>query len=635
MKSSLKTYAVIFSIFASFTLFAETPKAGKEQYSPEFIVHLLDYLAGDYGGAVQNGKVISKDEYAEQIEFAETVSLLAHTIPEVSTNTDVVAKISILKQKIENKADAKDVAASAREAQKLLINALNIKVAPTHLPSFENGQKLFANNCISCHGQNGLGDGPNGKGLDPKPANFHNKERMSEISIFHCFNTIRMGVPGTGMVAWHELSDKDVWDLATYVMGLRYKDQNIKEFSSAPKLSLTDLTTLTDDQIKNKIEGSEENKNKALAFLRTYNNKDNDNDGIKKARTLLENAKETYEKGDLKQAEKLAINAYLEGVEPIEPALKANKPELLPVIESAMAEFRKEVKKENNLSVIEEKISDINLVLTEIQEAIQKEEMSFGVAFGGSFAIILREGFEAVLVIITLLSVLKAFSNKKAIIAVHAGWILALGVGVLTWLLSGVLINISGMGQEMMEAVTSVFAVVILLYFGFWLHRQTEIGRWKKFIEEKVQNAVENSNLIAIGSISFMAAYREAFETVLFIRTIWTQSGVAGKNGIGFGLVSAFAIIFIFSILAVKYSKKLPIKNLFKVSAWMMCVLAFILAGKAVHAFQAVGLIGISLLPVKFSVELIGVHSTTQTLLAQIIVGLFSISLLKYSQKKA
>lgn len=624
----------ILGLLLSINLFAES-SLDASQNSPQFIVHLLDYLASDYGGAVQHGKIISKNEYAEQMEFAESIHKLATTLPEVKDHQEIITKISDLKNKIESKAEVESVALAARDSQQTIISALNIKVAPAKIPNFENGRNLFNKNCISCHGSQGFGDGPEGKNLNPKPANFYRVERMNQISVFHCYNTIRLGVPGTAMVAWHELTDKEVWDLATYVMGLRYKNQAIQKSNNIPIFSLQELTTLTDDQLKMKISGDDKNKNSVLAFLRTEYNKDNDNDGIKKARSLLKESKDNYEKHELKKAERTAINAYLEGIEPIEAALKANGPELLPKIETAMAEFRKEVQRENNLTIIERKISDIDLILDDIQTAIQKKEMSFSVAFGGAFAIILREGFEAVLVIITLLSVLKAFNNRKAILAVHAGWILALGVGVLTWLVSGVLISISGMGQEMMEAVTSIFAVIILLYFGFWLHRQTEIGRWKKFIEDKVQNAIENSNVLAIGSISFMAAYREAFETVLFIRTIWTQSGSAGKNGIWIGLFVAFAIIFVFAFWAIKYSAKLPIKKLFKVSAWLMCILAFILAGKAIHAFQSVGVVGITLLPLNFSIDLIGVHSTIQTLLAQLGVGTLSILLLKQSEAKA
>ena len=138
-------------VLISLNLQAEGPT--KEQSNPSFIVHLLDYLAGDYGGAVQNGKIVSKDEYSEQVEFIETVNKLATTLPEVKKEKEVVSLISTLKLQIENKADAKLVATTARQAQSALITALKISVAPERVPSFENGKKLYALNCISCHGQ--------------------------------------------------------------------------------------------------------------------------------------------------------------------------------------------------------------------------------------------------------------------------------------------------------------------------------------------------------------------------------------------------------------------------------------------------------------------------------------------------
>lgn len=47
--------------------------ADESKPSPELVVHLLDYLAKDYAGAVQNGKVVSEFEYKEQVEFASIV----------------------------------------------------------------------------------------------------------------------------------------------------------------------------------------------------------------------------------------------------------------------------------------------------------------------------------------------------------------------------------------------------------------------------------------------------------------------------------------------------------------------------------------------------------------------------------
>jgi high-affinity iron transporter len=628
----MKRYLVIL-LFLTLNTFANT-----SEKSPLFIVHLLDYLAGDYGSAVQNGKVIAQGEYDEQVEFITTVEKLSQTLPEVSAHPEVVAQIKDLKKKILAKEDAKVVALTARVSQKILIEKLQIQVAPNNVPNFKRGKKLFAQNCISCHGAEGFGDGPDGLGMDPAPANFHDKDRMKEISVFHCYNTVRMGVPGTGMIAHPQFSDKEVWDLATYAMGMRFDKAAINADGMKEQkidLSLPELSTASDTEILAKLSGTDEEKNNNLMYLRTaYNNDDDDNQSLGKARELLKDSIRAYEQNNSKDAERLAVTAYLEGIEPIEPSLKANKAELLPKVENAMAIFRREIAKANNLASIEEQNISLNLIFDEIELALKKRELSFGVAFSGAFSIILREGFEAVLIVVTLLSVLSGFNNPRAKLFVHVGWIGALVIGVLTWLVSGSLINISGMGQEMIEAVTSVLAVVILLYFGFWLHRQTEITRWKKFLEEKVKHAIDNSNLLALASISFVAVYREAFETVLFVRAIWIQSGVSGKNGIGIGLMTAFVIIFALAILALRYSAKLPMKKLFQVSAAMMCVMAIILSGKAVNAFQATGVLGASLLPFHFNIELLGFYSTMQTLLAQVLVGILSIALIRSGQKK-
>ena len=48
-----------------------TKSSDSSEQSPRFAIHLLDYLAHDYGGSVENGKVISPSEYAEQKEFLE------------------------------------------------------------------------------------------------------------------------------------------------------------------------------------------------------------------------------------------------------------------------------------------------------------------------------------------------------------------------------------------------------------------------------------------------------------------------------------------------------------------------------------------------------------------------------------
>lgn len=613
--------------------------------SPRFIIHLLDYLAHDYGGAVQNGKVVSPSEYDEQKEFAHKVSELATILPEIKDQKAVTDKIVKLKNLIEKKADAKDVALMARDIQKELIAVAKVALAPESWPSLTNGKKLFQANCISCHGAEGRGDGEAGKDMDPAPANFHNAERMGQISAFHNYNTIRLGVPGTGMASWSQFTDKEVWDLSFYLMSIRHEEkltlpgiQTAKIF--ADRINLEQVATLSDAEIQAKMNTKEEKeKTLAIAVLRTKDNNPTGGDYIGKAKDLLNDSLRAFKKNTptaREEAKTLALRSYLEGIEPVEPMIKANNPALVVTIENEMGKVRKIISDPNGTAdALAAQIKVTQDVFTEVESTVQAKELSFGVAFSGAFAIILREGFEAVLIILTLLSVIKAFGNRRAALWVHAGWSSALGLGFITWFLSGFLMKMSGASREMLEAITSTVAVVILLYFGFWLHRQTEISRWKKFIQEKVQGAIDNKNLFALASISFISVFREAFETVLFIRALWFQTNIEGKNAIGLGLISALGLIFAFSFIALRYSKKIPVRELFKVSSILTSLLAFILAGKAVHSLQEAGVLNATTMPWNLRFDTFGLFPTWQTMSAQVITLVLVFVLINLNTKTA
>ena len=630
----------ILSLLFSFNVFSQSSEENGDK-SPRFVIHLLDYLAHDYGGSVANGKVISKGEYEEQKEFANKIYELAQVLPVIKNNNITFYKIIKLKAMINEKLDARDVTLQARDIQKDLITLTKMTLSPNELPSLSNGKRLFKQNCTTCHGNEGFGDGAAGKEMEPAPANFHAQERMSSISAFHCYNTIRFGVPGTGMLAWPQLNDKEVWDLSFFVMAIRHFDvQELAKKTEVIKtdnITLQDLSTLSDTELKNKIIGNDDSqKNAALILLRTIDNNTSSGDYIGKANYYLNEALSAFKNNLKDDAKRLAVLAYLEGIEPVEPMIKANAPELISKIETEMGKVRQMIIDPKTTSLLlSTQIANVEEIFEDVKESIKSHELTFGVAFSGAFAIILREGFEAVLIILTLLSVIKVFGNKKAALWVHAGWSSALLLGFITWFLSGILMKMSGASREILEAATSSFAVIILLYFGFWLHRQTEIGRWKKFINEKVKNALDNKNLWALASISFISVFREAFETVLFIRALWFQTNAEGKNAIGLGLVAALLLIFTFSILALRFSKKIPIRELFKASSIMTSLLAFILAGKAVHSMQEAGLLESTLFPINLRFDTIGLFPTWQTIVAQVSILLLAVVLINLNNHKS
>ena len=135
-------------------------------------------------------------------------------------------------------------------------------------------------------------------------------------------------------------------------------------------------------------------------------------------------------------------------------------------------------------------------------------------------------------------------------------------------------------------------------------------------------------------SIAFISVFREAFETVLFIRALWFQTNTDGKNAISLGLCAALLLIFTFSFITLRYSKKLPVRELFKISSIMTSILAFILAGKAVHSLQEAGILSATSIPWNIRFDTIGFFPTWQTVSAQVLTFGLAVILININTTK-
>ena len=609
--------------------------AASEAQTPRFLIHLLDYLAKDYGGAVADGKVLSKTEYKEQVEFSQSALKTNGILTETKNTPEIARKLTELNRLILAKKDAAQVSKLAREIQTQVISVAKFELAPLQWPSIKRGAQLFSQNCVSCHGASGAGDGPAGIALDPKPANFLDSH-MREVSPFQAFNTIRLGVPGTGMIPFHTLSDREVWDLAFYVVSLRHKSaQGTTSGASFDQESLKQVAISSDEKLEAlSKEKTLEQQSLLIGSLRTHSNDDESGgSSLLIAEGALDAAVAEYEKGDLDSAKTKALRAYLEGIEPIEPKLKATDPEAVTRLEEKMAAVRGAIEGKASLDSLKSQVASAKVEIKNAKTLLTEKEMSPWVSFMAALAIILREGFEAVLVVIALLGVIRAAGSRRAALWVHGGWTAALGVGLITWFFSGWLMGMSGAQRETLEGVTSIFAVLVLLIVGFWLHNQTEIGRWKAFIHGRVQNALEGKNLFALATISFVAVFREAFETVLFLRAIWFDGGEATKYAMVSGVVVSLSLVITFAWAILKYSAKLPVRRLFEASALMMAGLAVILTGKGVHALQETGAISVTTPPFAFRVDLLGLFPTWETVISQGAIVVVIAILWAYSKK--
>ena len=78
MRSLARALAVLLGVMLSAALYA-APVANPNDVQTAWL--LLDYMAVDYGGAVEGGRVKSASEYAEMTEFAASVSSRLATLP--------------------------------------------------------------------------------------------------------------------------------------------------------------------------------------------------------------------------------------------------------------------------------------------------------------------------------------------------------------------------------------------------------------------------------------------------------------------------------------------------------------------------------------------------------------------------
>jgi len=92
------------------------------------------------------------------------------------------------------------------------------------------GDALFKQNCTSCHGDTGLGNGPAAGTLNPRPRNFTEPAgwtrgyRMTDI-----FETISHGVKGTGMNAFDFIAPADRMALVHHVRSLGKFDHGAED----------------------------------------------------------------------------------------------------------------------------------------------------------------------------------------------------------------------------------------------------------------------------------------------------------------------------------------------------------------------------------------------------------------------
>ena len=437
------------------------------------------------------------------------------------------------------------------------------------------------------------------------------------------------------MASFAALSDEQRWQVAFYVMSLRFSPEAaasgetlIQRKKIAPELtSVATLATHSDDQLREKLKASfaqEAQRNDALAYLRRGLLEKKPADPLVIARSLLAEASELYGKGEKEKAYQKAIEAYLDGFEMAEPALFAKDAAFGRSLEGQFTQFRNSIRQGVSAGELQRQRSEIEAKLDQASQLMaSRDEFSGYYAFVNSALIILREGLEAALILAAIIAMLKVMGATNAIRYIHFGWILALVAGGLTWLAAQTMLTFSGQHRESMEGFISIFAAVALFYVGYWLHTRTEAKRWRAFIQDKVQDVLTSKRIFGLVGISFFTVYREAFEVVLFYQALWLQNE-SNHQGIIGGFLAGVVALLAATLAILKLGLRIPLKYFFGATGALLYIMAFIFAGNGIKELQAAGWVPSTPLNFPPQLPLVGIYPTVETLAAQgLMLGAF------------
>ncbi len=620
---------ILLRLFGLCLLLAATAPASATTASIQTTWRLLDYIAVDYPEAVQGGQVVNPGEYEEMREFSATVATRLRELPAHVARDGLIAESGRLRDAIEARRPPAEIAALARGLGDRLIAAFPVPLAPSAAPDLALGARLFARDCAVCHGPNGDAAVPMAATLDPPPIDFTDRNRARERSLFALYQVIDQGLEGTAMTSFAHLPPDARWALAfqtgryAYPDALAAEGRRLWERDAGLRARIPDLETLvrlTPAALAGEI--GEDRATAVIAYLRAnpaaVTAPALGTGQLDQARALLRLSVEAYRGGDRARSRELALAAYLDGFEPVEALLGARDAALVGRIEQAMGALRAAIGRNAPESEVEARAEAVRALFDEAEAAIAPENASAAATFLGAFTILLREGLEALLIVVAMITFLIRAERRDRLPWVHAGWIAALAAGLATWWAASRFITISGAGRELTEGFGALVAAAILVSVGIWMHGKAQAGAWQAYVRDRLDNALGRGSAVFLFGLAFLVVYREAFETILFFIAL----GAQGKSGalIG-GVAAAIAVLALIAWAMLRLGKKLPIATFFAFSAILIAVLAMVLAGKGMGALQEAGLVGVTLVPGVPRIDLIGLSPTVEALAAQFVTA--------------
>ena len=676
----MKSHVAIAACAALIGLIA-VPTLGAQEGPAKRVASIVGVAVEEYGKAIDGrGNLISQLEYDEAVSFLRDAKEVAARLSGARAATaqavlDSINSAVIAKRPPSDLAGLHDRFAAALGTE----GALDL---PTKALDFAEGKAIYDRNCASCHGAAGRGDGEAAKGMNPPPPAIGTREAMHTVTPALMYRIVSVGVAGTPMVGWADrLSADERWNAVAYINSLRTSPQQVAEGeglyaqrcvtchgatgsddgsaasmlsklppelgsfawqversdadimtsirAGAPGTAMPASRDLTDAELATMV-----------AFVRTLPGKQpmagnasvakgGAQDGVAASRqvmSLLDESLADARAGKTADAGDRAFDAYI-AFEPLETPARAKSPGLVANMERLFADFKGAVKS-SDVRRAEQARDAISAGLPTIIDLTRPTTGPWG-AFLQSFLIILREGFEAILVIGAVVAFLLKTGHRERLRSIWAGVAAALVASAATAIVVATVLSAVPASRELIEGATMLVAVAVLFSVSYWLISKVEAAKWQQFIRAKVNAALEHGGGTALAFVAFLAVYREGAETALFYQALFNE-GTGNGLPIALGLLLGFGALAIVFTLFYRFGVRIPLRPFFATTSVLLYYMAFVFMGKGIRELQEGNLMTITVLPGFPHVEALGLFPSVETLLGQaLLLVLFVFALAK------
>jgi high-affinity iron transporter len=205
----------------------------------------------------------------------------------------------------------------------------------------------------------------------------------------------------------------------------------------------------------------------------------------------------------------------------------------------------------------------------------------------GAGIVMLREGFEASLVLGIVLAFLNRTGRRDAFPAVIAGagaaLLLSAGVGAVLFLVGA---ELEGRAEAAWEGATMLLAAVLLTWMIFWM--RTHARTIRRQLESEVESALANGSVLGLAAVAFVGVLREGVETAVFLFGSFEGADkLTSSIGAAVGLTGAVVLGYLFY----RGSDRLDLRRFFTITSGLLLLFAAYLLAGGLHELAEGGIL--------------------------------------------